>query len=59
MRSIKEQREDLIAGDRIDELEMLDWAERARVWLQIQLDDGDYTLSQYEDLKKLLAELPE
>ncbi len=59
MRSIKEQRDDLNAGGRIDEAEMLDWAERARVWLSIQLDDGDYTPSQYEDLKKLLEELPE
>lgn len=34
-------------------------AERARAWLAVQLDAGDYTPSQYEDLKKLLEELPE
>lgn len=39
--------------------ELLDWAERARAWLAVQLDAGDYTPSQYEDLKKLLEELPE
>ena len=37
----------------------VDWAERARAWLAVQLDAGDYTPSQYEDLKKLLEELPE
>ena len=65
MRSIKEQRKFITELNEefsfleAPYIELLDWAERARAWLAVQLDAGDYTPSQYEDLKKLLEELPE
>ena len=68
MRSIKEQRDDLNAGDRIDEVEILDWAERARANIyEFQSRLGNYEYCDEDDscqcvfcvAAKLLKELPE
>lgn len=60
MRSIKEQRRDNALG--VEQIELLDWAERARVFIYAYFDNCKRfksTEGLISELQKLLEELPE